>query len=227
MVRDRIDSIGERQVQNWFHFDTDVAPLKSKTNVQVVSENGHATRLQLWAFPADGTWLTENGWVSHCYGEKREAPVFSFSVLVKGSEELVTFILPEVTGVRAKPIVREIEATGGRAFEINHDGKHDVLLLRRNDRGDKWPENEFASRVETARMASDFDLTWVRFENERARSPDELIVLAGRSFELEGREILKSTRTIPHLVATRTGDKYRIETEEGVSDVSDLNIVDP
>ena len=80
------------------------------------------------AFAANGAWTKEHGWVSECYGEKKEAPVFAFTVLANGSEELVTFLLPEIAG--HKPRVREIEALNGRAFEIDVEGRHDVLLLQ-------------------------------------------------------------------------------------------------
>jgi hypothetical protein len=83
------------------------------------------------------------------------------------------------------------------------------------------------ARVETARMASDFELTWVRFSHETARTPDELVLIGGTSFELEGREIINSTRRIDYLVAKRIGEQYRIETHEGVLDLSSLAIGDP
>lgn len=229
LVRDQVSAAGEHVVQNWFHFDTGVAPLKSKGSVQVISENGHPTRLQLCAFPSIGNWSTEDGWVSHCYGVKQEAPTFSFSLLVNGSVELVTFILPEMTGAPSKPVVREIEAAGGRAFEINHSGRHDVLLLRdrREERNQDWPESEIdAPAVEIARMASDFDLTWVRFSNEHARMPDELVLLDGRSFELEGQEILASSNRLAYLVARRIDDQYCVETENGELVVKGLSIGD-
>jgi hypothetical protein len=167
-------------------------------------------------FPSTGEWLKDEGWVSHCYGERQKAPVFSFSVLANGSEELVTFILPEATGAHTKPVVREIEATGGRAFEINHDGKHDVLLLRaKPDHFADWLEVELLPRVETARISSDFDLSWTRFSSEQARNPDELVLLDGSYFEVEERKILDLRSGQSYVVTRRIDDLYYVESEDG------------
>ena len=75
-------------------------------------------------------------------------------------------------------------------------------------------------RVETARLGSDFDWTWVRFANEGSTVPDELLLLGGYRLELEGREILHSGRRINYLVASRIGDHFRIETDDGILELS-------
>lgn len=214
VMRDNVASRNDHQLRLWFHFDSNAAPLHSRNNdVYVLSENGHATRLQLTTFAGDvGGWTREEGWVSTCYGEKEEAPVFAFSIVSKGSEELVTFLLPQVTGAHPRPAVREIEAIEGRAFEIDIDGKHDVLMIR-------GVPGETAGRVETARLASDFELTWARFGSERARTPEELVMIGGQRLELEGREILRSTRKISFLVVSRVGEYFCVETDEGVLDL--------
>ena len=109
--------------------------------------------------------------------------------------------------------MREIEALNGRAFEINTENKHDVLLLRRG-----WGlEN---GRLETPRFISDFDLAWVRFANEQARNPEELVLIGGETVELDGRILLKSTRTIEYLVASSIGERFRVETNEGELEIS-------
>ncbi|HEU5459261.1 MAG TPA: hypothetical protein VFU83_02155, partial [Pyrinomonadaceae bacterium] len=170
-----------------FHLNPRVAPLHSKDNtVRIVSENGHSATLQMAAFSTNGVWTWEDGLVSECYGEKKQAPVFAFTVLANGSEELVTFLLPEIGG--SKPKVREIEAIHGYAFEINFENWHDVLLLTNSEH----------AKVETARFVSDFDVAWVRFGHENARIPDELIVINGRTLQFEGRDLVSSTETITH-----------------------------
>jgi hypothetical protein len=70
--------------------------------------------------------------------------------------------------------VREIEAQEGRAFEIDIEGRHDVLLL---------------GPVETARFVSDFEVAWVRFSHENPRVPDDVVVINGHKIEFEGREL--------------------------------------
>ena len=173
VIRDEIDSLAPHVLTAWFHLDPQTTPLHSKDNsVRVISENSHSAVLQMAVFAANGAWTKEQGWVSECYGEKREAPVFAFTVLANGPEELVTFLLPELAG--AKPRVREIEAQEGRAFEIDIEGRHDVLLL---------------GPVETARFVSDFEVAWVRFSHENPRVPDDVVVINGHKIEFEGREL--------------------------------------
>ena len=214
VVRDHVASRGGHDLKLWFHFDAGVAPLSSRSNeVYVLGENGHTTRLQLTTFATGGDWSTEQGWVSSCYGERKEAPVFAFSILATGPEELVTFLLPQVTGGHPRPVVREIEAIEGRAFEIRIGEKLDLLLIRS-------VPSEGLGFVETPRLASDFDLTWVRFSSERARIPEELVLIGGRRLEFEGREILQSMNRIDYLSIGAHGDRWRRESEEGVVNLS-------
>jgi hypothetical protein len=120
---------GEHELQARFHLDPRLEPLHSNDNpVRVISKNGHVPVLQISAFARNIEWTKENSWVSECYGERKEASVLSISVLAKGSEELVVFLLPDVDAV-----VREIEAPSGRAFEIEIAGRRDVLKIDGNN----------------------------------------------------------------------------------------------
>jgi hypothetical protein len=215
VIRDRIGSFGNHNIKLWFHFDSSVAPLRGKDQtIRVISENGHSTGLQLATFAERGEWIRESGWVSHCYGVKDEGPVCVYSVHSNGPAELITFLVPETSGAGPKPVVREFEALNGRAFEVNVNDKHDVLL---------FPEREPLSesgQISTARFASNFDLAWIRFANERVRNPDEFVLLRGETVELDGRILLKSTRTIDYLVASSVGDRFRVETNEGELEIS-------
>jgi hypothetical protein len=215
VIRDRIGSFGNHNIKLWFHFDSSVAPLRGKDQtIRVISENGHSTGLQLATFAERGEWIRESGWVSHCYGVKDEGPVCVYSVHSNGPAELITFLVPETSGAGPKPVVREFEALNGRAFEVNVNDTHDVLL---------FPEREPLSesgQISTARFASNFDLAWIRFANERVRNPDEFVLLRGETVELDGRILLKSTRTIDYLVASSVGDRFRVETNEGELEIS-------
>jgi hypothetical protein len=201
ILRDQIMSPVERELKLWFHFGPDVAPLGSKNDVYVVTENAHTTRLQVTVCAPGGEWTKESGWVSSCYGEKEEAPVFAFNLTAGGATEIVTFLLPQTSGVHRRPVVREIEATEGRAFEINVDGRHDVLLLR-------GMPGETAGWVETNRLASDFEMTWARFANDQVRLPDEIVLIQGQSFEVDGRPIVNSENIIESMTATRFGEEF-------------------
>ena len=129
VVRDVVEVSGEHELQARFHLDPRLEPLHSNDNpVRVISKNGHVPVLQISAFARNIEWTKENSWVSECYGERKEASVLSISVLAKGSEELVVFLLPDVDAV-----VREIEAPSGRAFEIEIAGRRDVLKIDGNN----------------------------------------------------------------------------------------------
>jgi len=130
VVRDVVETSGSHELRALFHLHPRAAPLHIEDNtVRVVGENGEAPMLQISAFAKNIEWGKEKRWVSECYGEKKEASVLSISVLAKGSEELVVFLLPDVGAV-----VREIE--NGRAFEIEIAGHRDVLKFD----GENQPE---------------------------------------------------------------------------------------
>ncbi len=210
VMRDRVESAGDHELKLWFHFAEDVGPLHSKNDsVQVISDNGDNTRLQITTLSRGGSWTREKGWVSRCYGERSETPVYVFSKLASGPEEFVTFMLPRTSGAVPPAAVREIDAINGRAFEINTESHHDILLIRHLLDVDFGCEVDTVGRVETARMASDFELTWARFANEKARAPDELVLIGGHRLEFEGRQIVNSGERLDYLVLNDAEIKER------------------
>ena len=50
----------------------------------------------------------------------------------------------------------------------------------------------------------------MRFSDESAAVPDELVLIGGQRLELEGKEVLRSGRRINYLLASRVGDQFRI-----------------
>jgi hypothetical protein len=101
--------------------------------------------------------------------------------------------------------MREVEAIGGRAFEIVKGHHRDLVLIR----------DPRARRIQTLHLVSDFQWTWARFSLDTFDLPEELLVLDGRTLELNGKEILMSAKAISYLVASRQGNKFRLETSEG------------
>ncbi len=204
VIRDSVRSTGPHRYDLWFHPE---AGIEADENGGDLRASGMASRLIVSSFGENSTWQKENGAVSHCYAEKVSAPVFVFSTPAGANQEFLTFLLP---GLKSElpARVREVEAIGGRAFEIGGAGIHDIVLMRVGD------------RVEMARLASDFDWTWARFADEEATVPEELILIGGHRLELEGREVLRSERRLNYLTASRVGDQFRIETDDGVLDLS-------
>lgn len=211
VLRDRVETAGDHELKLWFHFAEAVGPLHSKNDsVQVISDNGDNTRLQVTTLGRAGAWTRETGWVSGCYGEKSETPVFVFSMMARGPAELVTFLLPRASGAVPPAVVREIEAVNGRAFEINTESHHDILLIRHLSEVRLGLEVDAVGRVQTARMESDFEVTWARFGNEKARVPEELVLIGGGSLEFEGRKLLDSRERLDYLVLNDVEIKERL-----------------
>jgi hypothetical protein len=121
IVRDRVELAGRHQVDLWFHFDSGTSPvLREDAGGQHVLENG----LKIVSFAPGGRWTKEDGWVSHCYGERVPAPVCVFTVMAEGVFEIITFLLPRGGEVA------EIEVSGGRGFEIRSEHSRDLLIVK-------------------------------------------------------------------------------------------------
>jgi glycosyltransferase involved in cell wall biosynthesis len=203
LIRDRVSSVGDHELELRFHLAAGAA------------DEG---LLQVASFAPAGSEPArlgrENGWVSNCYGSREAAPVLTFSSAFSSktgeSNELVTLLLPVGNEMPAKFEVREVEAIGGRAFEITSADHRDLFLLRAAR----------SRRVETVRLASDFDLSWARFAAAANGELLELLVLDGQRIELDGKELLTSGRRVEYLVAGRSGDSFRVETGEGLMHLS-------
>jgi hypothetical protein len=207
VIRDVVRSAERHRFDLWFHLDSGVeAGCQALQDATSVRATAGSASLEIASFGRNSVWQREDGSVSHCYAERASAPVYAFSTLAGDNEDFLTFLLPE-TKSKQSPEVREVEAIGGRAFEIGGAGMHDILMIKTG------------SQAEMARLASDFEWTWARFADEEATIPEELVLIGGHKLELEGREVLRSERRINYLVASRVGDQFRIETDDGVLDL--------
>jgi hypothetical protein len=205
VVCDRVQSEGNHRYELSFHFDVGVAPNLEfgddlAASVRVTNSVGG---LATSCFASQAVWRQEQAPISHCYGNQMPAPLYVFASTANGNADLVTFLLP---GSKSKPMpeLREIAAVGGQAFEVLSESSYDIVMIR-ND-----------SRVEMARLASDFDWTWARFANETATVPEELVLIGGQQLQLDGKDVLRSGRRLNCLVASRVGDQFRVETDDGV-----------
>lgn len=207
VMRDSVTTRGEHRYDLHFHFVPEVDPLiETGGNATFVREGKAGAGLEIFAFSEGGKWRKENGWVSRCYGERSVAPVCIFAKTAEGAQEFFTFLMPRQ--VRDKESrIREIEAIGGSAFEVATENSLDVVMIRSGD------------LVETARLASDFEWVWARFSNENEQAPDELVLIGGRTLDLDGKRILKSEKRISFLVASRIDDQFRLETSDGALDL--------
>ncbi|MDQ1525034.1 MAG: hypothetical protein QOE47_2958 [Pyrinomonadaceae bacterium] len=175
--------------------------------------NGNAAGLDLFAFARGGVWRKHEALRSACYGEAVPAPVCTLA-FAGGAQEVFTLLVPR-GGAQDKESAletstREIEAVGGRAFELRIAGgaTRDLLLVRA----------EGASAIETARLASNFAWTWLRFDGDDETEPRELIAVGGGSLSLDGREILRARQSgarLNYVTARRAGDEFTADTDAG------------
>ena len=191
IMRDQVELSGRHQLDLWFHFDSGTSPtLEGDSPRQSVHENGATNQetagLQIISFAPNGTWTKEDGWVSHCYGEREPAPVCVFSAPAEGELEITTLLLPQPTGARGR--VEQIAVTGGRGFEVHNGNYRDVLIIR---------DRRKAGVAQTGSLISDFEYTWLRFDGNDS-TPAELILLGGQKLELAGHRIVESRARVEY-----------------------------
>ena len=214
ILRDEVTASDLHQLELLFHFSPDFAVEETtpgrdgQPSLLRATDEGDGSAI-FSAF-GGGSWRREEGWVSHCYGRRTAAPVWAYSAVSKGNAELVTIILPRSEAGLESMTIRQVEAIGGKAFEISNGDHRDLVLIK----------DAAARRVQTVHLVSDFKWAWARFPLTATELPEELVVIDGRTLELNGKEILMSTRPINYLVASRLGNKCRLQTGEGSLDFS-------
>jgi hypothetical protein len=208
VLRDRVETSGAHRYDLRFHFAPDADPaLETIDEVESVSESRlDAPGLSLFGFAGDGdgAWHKEEGWVSRCYGAREAATVCRLHIEAVGAQEFVTFLVPRVAGdvgVR----VREIKAEGGRAFEVRHGDRHDLLLLRRAG----------GPMVQAAQVASNCEWAWLRFAPE-SLIVTEMLLVGGRSLLLNGQELFRATERIAFEYVKWDGTKLGSKDREYV-----------
>lgn len=208
ILRDRVTASGSHHLELRFHlapgFDVESANHgRDGQPSMLIASDGRAASTILSAF-GDGTWQREEGWISHCYGRRTSAPVWAYSAVTKGNTEFVTVILPRGEAGQGTITIREVEAIGGKAFEIKKGEHRDLVLLK----------DPAARRIQTVHLVADFKWAWARFPLTSTELPEELVVIDGRTLELNGKKILMSASPINYLVASRSGNKFRLQTSE-------------
>ncbi|MCA1850327.1 MAG: heparinase II/III family protein, partial [Acidobacteria bacterium] len=167
IMRDRV--VGTSEAHRYdlhFHFAPDARPVieTAGETASVRERPADAPGLEIFAFGGRGRWHEASDWVSRQYGARTPAPVLTFTAQATTDGtgvECFTFMIPRAASETAFAQVREVEATGGRLFEIDaSDVARDVLLMCDDDLvGDE-------RLVESKRLASDFRWAWARFSRD-------------------------------------------------------------
>jgi hypothetical protein len=237
IMRDRAEAAGGHLYDLNFHFAPDAAPVVTARagDVDAVresggegnGEDGDAPGLDLFAFTGGqtygGSWHRAEDWVSQCYRARQSAPVYTFSARGEGACEFITFLVPRDGTSQAQ--AHEIEAVGGRAFELRREAVGNPQDDETADGGANAGVNAYdlilmgegGGMVESPRMASDFAWTWARFARATGELT-ELVLIDGSRLNLAGRECLRATSAasagrIGYLTARRTDDGWELETD--------------
>jgi len=198
ILRDRVSAAGSHAIKLMFHA-VPGAILHAERNVMQISLPDSPGGLWLTTFAPGGAWNEESGWVSPCYGQKFEAPVAAYSVTVNGPSECLTVMIP---AGNEECSVERIEAVHGTALRINYGERHDLLLSRGTGK---------SGSAETERFFSDFDFTWASFADREASLPDQVILVGGQDFKIDGEGIVAARERIDYLVVHRSGDRFTSE----------------
>lgn len=201
ILRDQVWTTGTHHYDLHFHFAADARPvLEMEADAKAVRERKpDQPGLEIVTFGRDGGWRREDGWVSPCYGTRSPAPVLVFSTTGTGPQEFVTFLVPR-TARSPKAALREVEARGGRAFEVRDDAVRDVCLLGSGP------------AVEGAGLVADFEWTWARWDSPGG-APRELVLLNGSFLSWQGQEIVRTPGRASFLVIRCCGEDALVETD--------------
>ncbi len=211
IMRDHVESADEHQYDLHFHFAVDSSPALEVDNEDYSVNDVAALRertttasgLEIFAFGEEGKWnAKENGWVSKSYGERTPAPAYLFSAKAEGTKDFVTFLMPRGVG-ESLACVRQVEAKGGLAFEVQSDEASDDVLI-----GD-------GRMIATPRISSDFRWTWARYTKEQS-VPDEVVLINGARLSFAGEEILRAAQRIGYFIARRAGEEWHVETDADI-----------
>jgi hypothetical protein len=219
IMRDQIETSGTHEYDLNFHFDPRCAPsIETGDNrgetgevaAVVRARAGGASGLDLHAF-AFGAWNKHDELHSTCYGAAQPAPVCTFS-FVGDTAETFTLLVPRAASGAVESRAREIEAVGGRAFELRQGAWRDVVLVRADG----------AASIETAQLVSDFAWMWLRFRGDEVE-PHELVGVGGQFLRLDGQKIVQARSRVSYAVARRPAaavhDELIVETDATGADL--------
>jgi hypothetical protein len=207
VMRDAVTGGAAHNCELYFHF----APGTSVERTSALPE-GDEAGLDLFVFGAD-EMREERGWVSRCYGARQSAPVRAFVAPAaageahggEGTVEVFTFLVPLAAGERGAASAREVEARGGRAFELKAPGGRvgvcDLLLAGR--RGEL---------TQAARLASDFELTWARL-SPGGELEEAVLIGGGSRLTFGGQPLVAFDEPVAFALLRREGAELILETE--------------
>lgn len=216
ILRDTVESSGEHRIRSHFHFaagadveDTAKRGAHESDDAQVLpalkmnaDEREH---LQIVALGnAAGAWRLEDGFVSSCYGAKREARIGIYESVGREEFELMTLLLPLAKDGEAKKYaVKKIAAHGGLACEIVCGAQRDYIVF-----GDAGKETTVEDS-RGARVEIKSEIAWLRFVDDELQ---EAMAINAQYIRLSEYEIGYEDEACDFIYAHRVEGEWKIET---------------
>ena len=207
IVRDQLRTSGPHRINLGFHFDSHANPKMNNSTPAggVVSEDNGQKGLEIAVFGRQGSWVMKDQQVSHCYGTSEPAITMSYTDSIEGDSQVVTFLFPKDQARGTEFQVHEIDASGGRAFEVKHSRGFDIVILRGGSEG-----------VNAKRISTDADWVVVRF-GEDSTIPAQILLFAGSNLQIDQSAMFEAVGQIEYLAATRDGERFLIDCDVSTS----------
>jgi hypothetical protein len=200
IVRDTVETSGPHEYDLRFQFAADACLSVDQSQSTLNERSPDAPGLEIMAFTDGGVWHVDDAWVSGCYGARTVAPRGRFSARGTGPQEFLTFMIPRRAAEGAIG-TREIDAVGGRAFELSDHDARDLVVTGGGE------------TVTTGAITSDFKWCWARFDRE-GEVLKELVLIDGGHLRIGEVEILSLPRRAAFAVARRVGGVLRLEVDD-------------
>lgn len=206
ILRDRVESAGEHGVEARFHCAPGVsASLEGASTVTLIArdERGHAG-LRMATFGEHGSYTIEPGWVSPQYGAREAVPVCRFQQHGRGTQEIVTLLLPW-RGRKPDGHVVETAVQGGRSYLIVRESGTDLMVIGSGGGG--------GAPLAAAGVETDAEWAWIGREPGGHRTV-EFVLVRGSMLRVDGHDLFRTSSRAAWISGRRVNGAWSIATGE-------------
>ncbi|HKR61721.1 MAG TPA: alginate lyase family protein [Pyrinomonadaceae bacterium] len=188
VVVDEVETEGMHNYSLNFHLAESSRPEIRGNYLIQRSEN--QAGLEIFVGSETGSWSVEDGWVSRCYRSRSPAVVAKFSYQGQASQKVITFLVP-LSPLADGPKVNRLKTPHDYAFELIGGVNRDLVLFGNSSVNNK---NE---------ISSDFDVAWLRFDQEDRMQ--EVVLINGGKLIVDGKCPVALTRPVAHIAESTVG----------------------
>ena len=206
IIRDQVETEGNHDYGLNFHFAAGSFPTieTSDNGAKFVEEPlASGVGLRLFTFGDEGNWNVVKKGISTCFASREETRMLRFESIGSGEREFFTFLLPVEAGFPA-PEVSEIETPNAKRFEIRYRNHRDILIACKGN-----------SVVRVDRFSTNFRFLWARTSGGETL-PEEFLLIDGKSFLIDGRELINNLRSLEFASGRRFGNQLNIRTSDNI-----------